>query len=141
MFPVLSTAYETAATKRAILVLQRTRVAAIIDHAGVFDCRYMRDSTSWSDHAFGAAADFFPAGPSEAHDAERREIFHALIYQATHRTKANRRRPISLRYVIDHNASLIWTAGAGIHHYTGTTGDHVHGSFGPEPVGTPACAR
>ncbi len=141
MFPVLSTSVETAATKRALRVLQRTRVAAVIDHAGVFDCRKMRGSSSWSDHAWGAAADLFPKGPIGAHDAERRETFHALIYQSSHRTRANRGRRLVTRYVIDHDASLIWTPDAGVHAYLGPVGDHVHGSFGPEPSGVPPCAR
>ncbi len=140
MFLVVSTAYETAATKRTLRVLGRLPVAELVGHAGVYDCRRMRDSSSWSDHAWGAAADLFPTGPSEHHAAERRAIFHALIYQAVHRTKANRGRRLDVRYVIDHDARLIWTPEAGVHGYTGVTGDHVHVSDGPEPTGVPPCA-
>jgi hypothetical protein len=139
-FPVNSTSVETAATKRALRVMQRTHAARWIAYASVFACRHIADSTSWSDHAFGAAADLFPKAPSSDDDLNRRAIFHALIYQATHRTTANRGRRIALRYAIDHDARLIWTPEAGIHAYTGTTGNHVHGSFGPKPVGTPPCA-
>ena len=140
-FPVLSTSTETAATKRAIRVLKRLEVAQLVDHAGVFNCRTIAGSTAWSDHAFGAAADLFPrADGGDLADKQRREIAHALVYQSTHRTKANRGRKLVTRYVIDHDGRAIWTPALGWHAYGGTTGNHVHGSFGPAPQGTPACA-
>lgn len=138
MFSIQSDSTITAATKRACSVLQRLDLP--IDHAGVFNCRHISGSTAWSDHAFGAAADFFPrSGGDQA--AKRQEIAHAIVYQSTHRTKANRFRKLRTRYVIDHDGRAIWTPQAGWHHYEGTTGNHVHGSFGKAPNGIPDCAR
>jgi hypothetical protein len=141
MFPVESTSVETAATKRTVRVIKRTRAAKLIDHAGVFACRKIAGSSEWSDHSWGAAVDLFPKAPASNDDLDRRHIFHTVIYQATHRTTANRGRKLVVRYAIDHDARLIWTPEAGIHAYTGTTGDHVHVSDGKAPTGTPPCAR
>lgn len=139
-FPVESTAVETAATKRTLRVLQRLDVAKSIDHAGVYSCRKISGSDAWSDHSWGAAADLFPSGPAAGHAREREAIAHALVYQSTHRTKANRGRKLVTRYVIDHSGRRIWTPGVGWRPYTGTTGDHVHVSTGPDPGTVPPCA-
>lgn len=137
-FPVESTSVETAATKRVVAVLQRLDVARKIDHAGVFACRSIAGSSAWSDHSWGAAVDLFPKGSKDA--ATRREIAHAIVYQATHRTKANRFRRLRVRYVIDHDGRAMWTRSEGWHGYTGSAGDHVHCSNGRAPNGTPPCA-
>jgi len=140
-FPIFSTSVETPATKRLLRVLARTGVADLIGHAGVFACRKIAGSTSWSDHSWGAAADLFPKPPTGDDDVERRRIFHAVIYQATHRTTANRGRKLDVRYVIDHDARLIAEAPSfQLRAYHGTTGDHVHVSTGERPTGTPPCA-
>jgi len=142
-FPVLSTSTETRATKRAVRVIQRTHAAKVIAQAEVFNCRRQgpKPDDPWSDHAWGAAADFFPRPPTSDDDLQRRAIFHTIIYQSTHRTFANRGRRLATRYVIDHDARLIWFLSDGIRAYTGPLGDHVHGSFGPKPTKTPPCAR
>ncbi len=134
-FPVESTSVETAATKRLIVVLQRLEVAKRIHHAGVFACRKISGSSAWSDHSWGAAADIFPKAPTD-----RDEIAHAIVWQATHRTKANRFRKLSIRYVIDHDGRAIWTPSEGWHAYGGAAGNHVHASTGKAPVGVPPCA-
>lgn len=142
-FPILSTSVETTATKRAVRVIQRTHAAKVIARGEVFSCRRQGPlpDDPWSDHSWGAACDFFPKPPTSDDDLQRRAIFHAIIYQSTHRTWANRGRKLTTRYVIDHDARLIWNPTDGIHAYTKKTGDHVHGSFGKAPTGTPPCAR
>lgn len=148
MFEVRSTSTITRATQRTIRVLQRSHVAPLIAYAGVFNCRYVSGTSVWSDHAWGAAVDLFPRGTNlypegtpEDFDEILRRIFHGVIMQATRRTRANRGRPLRIRYVIDHQHALIWTPSAGVHHYSGTVGPHVHVSTGREPTGTPPCAR
>lgn len=133
-----STSTMTAATSRACSVLQRLDLP--IDRAGVFACRHISGSTAWSDHAFGAAADFFP-NPGGDQGYKRERIAHAIVYQSTHRTKANRFRKLRTRYVIDHDGRAIWTPATGWRPYNGTKGDHVHGSFGKAPIGLPECAQ
>ena len=140
MFPVNSTSVETPATARTIRVMQRTRVARDIDHAGVFACRKIAGSSRWSDHSWGAAVDLFPKPPSADDDQQRRWIMHTVVMQATRRTIANRGRKLDIRYVIDHDAGWQWTPAEGYRAYTGATGDHVHVSDGPAPVGVPPCA-
>lgn len=137
-FPVNSTSVCTSATKRAYTVLQRLDLP--IKYGAVFACRKVANSSVWSDHAYGAACDFFPTDGGD-HDTKRARIAHAIVYQSTHRTKANRFRKLRTRYVIDHNAQAIWLPALGWRPYSGSLGDHVHGSFGKAPSGTPACAR
>ncbi len=139
-FPVQSTSTQTAEARRAMRVMGRTHVAGLIAYAGCFNCRRIADSSSWSQHAFGNADDLFPRPPSTNDVREREAIFHAVIYQATHRTVANRGRPLRIAHVIDHDARRVWTPEAGIHVYTGSFGDHVHLDYLPTRTGTPPCA-
>jgi hypothetical protein len=141
-FPVYSTSYETDAIKRIIRVLRRAdRIASLIGQGEVFNCRRIAGSTSWSQHAWGNAIDLFPRAPASDDDHQRYVIAHWIVWQATHRTRVNRMRPLPVAEVIDHDARVIWTPARGWHRYTGTTGDHVHVSGFPLMVGTPPCAR
>jgi hypothetical protein len=132
-FPVQSTSVETRAAKRAMRVMQRTKVAKLISYAGCYNCRSIAGSSTPSQHSYGNADDLFPKPGND--DLERKDIFHAVIWQATHRTKENRLRPLPIAHVIDHDARLIWTPSEGIHAYTGDTGDHVHLDYLPQYSG------
>ena len=141
-FPILSTAYGTAATKRIERVLQRSNVGSgstrIISSASRFACRKISGSDSWSQHAYGNADDIFPtAGDTQA---KLRHIADAVVTQATTRTVANRGRKLDVAEVIDHDAGRIWTPSEGWHAYGGATGAHIHVSGKPLRSGTPACA-
>ncbi len=140
MFPVSSTSVETDAVRRIIRVLERSPIARLIGSAGVFNCRRIAGSSTWSQHAWGNAVDLFPRPPSSDDDLQRREIAHWIVWQATHKTRVNRWHPLPVAEVIDHDARVIWTPSRGWHAYSGTTGDHVHVSGSPLRTGTPPCA-
>jgi hypothetical protein len=63
-----------------------------------------------------------------------------VVYQAKHRTKANRFRKLDVAEVIDHDGRRIWTPSQGWHDYNGTTGTHIHVSAAPLKTGRPPCA-
>ncbi len=138
-FPVQSTSVETAAVKRICAVLQRTEAVKHIAYGQVFSCRKIAGSDSYSQHAWGNAVDLFPKGPSGDDAKDRRIIAHTVVWQATHRTAANRGRKLAVAEVIDHDARTIWTPEKGWHDYAGSTGDHVHVSGAPLRTGTPPC--
>jgi hypothetical protein len=143
-FPVNSTSVETAAIKRVVRVMQRTPASEVIGYGGVFNCRVIAGTNSYSQHAWGNAVDLFPRDPSATHtpvDQELDRIFHAAIRQAENKTKYNHFRRMPASEIIHHNARLIWTPDAGIHAYGGTTGAHIHVSGAPLKHGTPPCAR
>jgi hypothetical protein len=140
VFPVYSTSVETAAVKRIVRVLRRAKVAPYIARAGVYNCRPIAGSSSWSQHSWGNAVDLFPKLPIGDDAADRRRIAAAVVAQAKHRTLANRGRRLAVAEVIDHSGRTIWTPSQGWHPYTGTTGDHVHVSGAPLRTGTPPCA-
>jgi hypothetical protein len=140
MFPVYSTSVETPAIARTIRVLLRSRIAPLIDHAGVYNCRRIAGSTTFSQHAWGNAVDLFPKGGPENADEACARIARAVVRQATHRTLANRGRKLAVAEVIDHQAGRIWTPSRGWHAYSGTRGPHVHVSGAPLRTGTPPCA-
>lgn len=139
-FPLQSTSTTTPELRRGMRVMQRTKVARLIAYAGVFNCRRIAGSSSWSQHAWGNAGDLFPKPPSADDDKQRDAIAHNVVRQATERTIANRGRRIAVAHVIDHDARRIWEPGRGWHTYTGPTGDHVHVDFAPNRTGTPPCA-
>ena len=141
MFPINSTTTETAPIERLCRVMQRTKVAKRISQAQVFACRKILGSDTWSQHAWGNAADLFPKGDLEAHAAIRKAIANTVVWQTTHKTVANRGRKLDVAEVIDHSGGLIWTPDRGWHTYAGTPGDHVHVSGSPLRTGTPACAQ
>jgi hypothetical protein len=146
-FPVYSTSVETRAIKRVVRVLQRAKVAQFIASGGVYNCRSIAGSSTFSQHAWGNAIDLFPkSGPwvdkkFTTTDAELARIADAVVRQTTRRTIANRGRKLPVSQVIDHDNRRIWTPGEGWHPYTGTTGAHVHVSGKPLFSGTPPCAR
>lgn len=142
-FPINSTSVGTASCKRGERVLQRTKVGSgktrIIAFAGRFNCRKIAGSSLWSQHAYGNADDLFPT-IGGATQAKLRDIADAVVYNATHRTKANRFRKLKVAEVIDHDARKRWTPQGGWGPYTGSTGPHIHVSWSPFKSGTPACA-
>jgi hypothetical protein len=137
-FPVNSTSVETAPIKRALACLQRAKVERKIKHAGVFVCKKIVGSNSWSQHSWGNAADLFPTDGNT--QAKLRDIADAVVWQTTHRTKANRFRKLDVSQVIDHDGKRIWTPSGGWQFYSGTAGAHVHVSGAPLKTGTPPCA-
>lgn len=141
MFAVNSTSVQTAAIERACRVLGRTKAARHIAYGAVYNCRKISGSSSWSQHSWGNAVDLFPKTGNDVADArDRRIIAAAAVYQATHRTRANRFKKLDVAEVIDHDGRRIWTPEYGWHAYGGTTGNHVHVSGSPLKSGTPPCA-
>ena len=140
-FPVNSTSTVTEPVERILRVLQRANVEKSIASAGVFNCRKISGSHVWSQHAWGNAADLFPKGLEYAVRLARcRDIANAVVYQATHRTKANRFRKLDVARVIDHENRRDWTPQEGWTEYGGATGLHVHVEGQPVRTGVPACA-
>jgi len=145
-FPVNSTSVQTPPCSRVAAVMGRTRVGSgktrIISYAGCYVCKKISGSSSWSQHSWGNALDLFPVGgkPLAIIQAELRDIANAVVYQATHKTKANRFRKLEVAEVIDHDGRRIWTPSQGWHDYGGTTGAHIHVSAAPLKTGQPACA-
>ncbi len=104
--------------------------------AGVFNCRHISGSSSWSQHAFGNAVDLF------AHEADLQAIAENVVRQATADTRANQGNHQPCHYVIwKEGAGGIWSPDRGWHTYTGFhPPTHVHVDFLPEREGTPPCA-
>ncbi len=138
-FPVESISVQTAEAKRAMAVMNRSKVANLIDRAGCYACRSVAGSTTPSQHSYGNADDLFPKQHLNQADARSR-IFHAVIYQATHKTIANRGIRLKVNLAINHDALLQWTPWGGVQHYGGLTGDHVHVDYQPQYSG-PCGAR
>jgi hypothetical protein len=140
-FPVNSTSTITDAVERICRVLQRTKRAAIIASAGVYNCRKISGSNSWSQQAWGNAVDLFPKGIEYAEKQQRCVmIANAVVYQATHKTISNRRRKLDVARVIDHENRRDWTPQDGWTDYSGSYGLHVHVEGKPLGQGTPPCA-
>lgn len=144
-FPVYSFVNPTRAVARIVRVLQRTPAAAFIDHAGVYSCRRISGSSTWSQHAWSNAVDLFPQPKRTKRgyvdsDEARTIIANAVVRNATRRTVANRGRKLKVAQVIDHDGRRIWTPERGWHAYTGSLGNHVHVSGAPLKTGTPPCA-
>lgn len=135
-FPVYSTAVQTKPLERVVRVLQRCINAKMVERAGVYNCRKIAGSTTWSQHAWGNAVDLFPT-ESKYND----EIANMVVRQATKKTVPNRGRPLAVAQVIDHLSSRIWTPATGWGPYGGTVGPHVHVTASPMCLGVPACAK
>lgn len=133
-FQVNSVSTITAPCRRfALRVMQRSRVEGSISYAGVFACRPIAGSSTWSQHSWGNAIDMFAAPEHLA------VIAGNVVLQGTKRTKANHGRKIPLAHVI--YKDRIWTPGIGWHDFTGTYhGNHVHVDFLPYKTGKPPCA-
>ena len=134
-FPINSTSVMTTACERVCRVMQRVARAGLIERGGVYSCRLIAGTSTWSQHSWGNALDLFPTLGIYNND-----IAEAAVTQATKRTVANRGRKLELSNVIDHLNSRIWTPGTGWHEYTGTVGPHVHVQAAPIKTGVPACA-
>ena len=108
----------------------------LISFAGVFNCRHIAGSNSWSQHAFGNAIDEF------ADESNLEAIAHNAVLQATEKTFANRGVKQPVHYVIwKDGAGGIWSPDRGWHSYDGFhPPTHVHVDFLPEFEGTPPCA-
>jgi hypothetical protein len=145
-FPVNSASVQTAPCSRVATVMGRTKVGSgptrIIGSAGCFVCKKIVGSNSWSQHSWGNALDLFPMGgvPLAIIQARLRDIANAVVYQAKHKTKANRLRKLDVAEVIDHDGRRIWTPSQGWHDYQGSTGAHIHVSASPLRTGVPPCA-
>ncbi len=136
-FPVNSISIITLPCRRFSLdVMQRSGVAqkGLILFGGVYNCRKIAGSNSWSEHSFGNAVDLF------CHEADMQQIGDAVVRQTTKTTKANGGMLVPVHYVII--TGSVWTADRGWHPYTGYhPPTHVHVDFDPLHTGqTPACA-
>lgn len=142
MFPMESTSVETPAVDRVCRVLDRTRARRHIAYGACYACRRISGSSSWSQHSWGNAVDLFPRSQNDVADAtDRRVIANTVVYQATHRTVANRGRKLDVAEVIDHSGRRIWTPSRGWHGYLGALGNHIHVSASPLRSGVPPCAQ
>ena len=139
-YPVNSTSVETRQIARVNRVLGRAKAGKKIAYAGVFVCKKIVGSTSWSQHSWGNAADLFP---KQVYSDNRglHEIAVAVVRHTTKRTVANLGRKLEVAEVIDHDNRVIWTPALGWHPYGGTPGAHVHVSGDPLHTGTPSCAH
>lgn len=137
-FQVNSTSTITRRVARLNRILQRAKVAEVIDHAGVFNCRKTAGTDLWSAHAFGDATDLFPI--EQAPELIDR-IADAVIRHATRPTRANRGVPVlGIRYVIF--GTRAWIRGRGVLPYHGTPHtSHVHAAGSFSTTTTPPCAR
>ena len=140
-FPINSTSTITDSCERIGRVLQRARISRTIAYAGVFACRKISGSSTWSQHAWGNAVDLFPKGTEYAEKKARcYKIANAVVWQAKHRTAVNNRRKLAVAEVIDHENGRIWIPGSGWSAYHGNTGLHVHVTAAPKKTGVPPCA-
>jgi hypothetical protein len=130
----------TASCERICRVLQRARREKLVQYGAVFACRKIAGSTVWSQHAWGNALDLFPFPQSTNISRDCQNIAEMAVYQAKHRTRANRGRKLALSNVIDHQNRRIWEPGKGWRAYTGTHGPHVHVQAAPIKTGNPPCA-
>src|SRR4249920_3279575 len=114
-FPVNSTSVQTPPCGRVAAVMGRAKVGSgktrIIAYAGCYVCKQISGSSSWSQHSWGNALDLFPKPDPQRVTVqhELRQIANSVVYQATHKTKANRMRKLEVAEVIDHDDGRIWT--------------------------------
>jgi hypothetical protein len=122
----------------ALDVMQRSAPsrAGEILFAGVYNCRKISGSASWSQHSYGNAVDMF------AHEADLERIADNAVRQATEKTWANRGDEQPVHYVIwREGENGIWSPERGWHNYSGYhPPTHVHVDFLPERNGRPSCA-
>jgi hypothetical protein len=117
----------------------RSAIAGLIHHAGVYNCRKISGSSTWSQHAWGNGDDLFPY-PDANYNAACKRIAEGVVLQARKRTIANRGRKCAVYEVIDHQNMMRWTRAAGWKPYGGTHGPHVHVGGDPLRTGVPPCA-
>jgi hypothetical protein len=134
-FPVLSTSVQTRPCRRACAVMQRTNVEPLILKGEVYNCRVIAGTSTWSEHSWGNAVDLIMERTTAA---ALSEVAASVVYQATHRTRANRFRKLPVHEVI--RQDRVWTRAEGWHEYTGEYHNHVHVDFNPYKEGKPPCA-
>lgn len=139
-FAVNSTTVETPAIARVVRVIKRHPDSDLIAYGAVYNCRPVAGSTTWSQHAWGNAVDFFPTSGGDQ-NAKRKTIADQLVRQATQATLINFGVRLPIAQVIDHDARRIWQPSTGWIVYTGTLGNHVHVSGYPMFNGSPPCSR
>lgn len=142
-FPLNSTSVMTRAIARVGRVLNRAPIAQRIGSGGVYVCKTISGSSSYSQHSWGNAVDLFPKSAGKTPREVQNELdamFHAIIRHSTRRTAANLGRKLAVAEIIHHDGRLIWTPDRGIHAYGGTTGPHIHVSGAPLKGGRPPCA-
>jgi hypothetical protein len=105
-----------------------------IHRAGVFNCRPIAGSTTFSQHSWGNAVDLFCS------EEDLASIAGNVVLQATRSTKANRGLPVPVATVIHHQ--LAWTTNNPRFHEANVQAhtNHVHVEFLPTKTGTPPCA-
>jgi hypothetical protein len=136
MIEVRSTSTITDPCKRyANDVMQKSAPArnGRIKFGGVFNCRTVAGSTTFSQHAWGNAIDIF----CDEDDLEA--IAKNVVLQATKQTKANDGLMVPVGMIIHHQQ--VWTPNQGFHTVSSVEPHitHVHVQFLPEKVGTPPC--
>jgi len=134
-FTVLSISTITAPVARAIKVAQRAKFSKYIYQAGVYNCRKIDGTNTWSQHSWGNAVDLFTRSA-----LNNKRAANGIVYQTTHRTIANKFKKLDVYRVIDHENSRDWVKGAGWTKYGGAKGLHVHVEGDPVKTGTPPCA-
>ena len=132
-FPVSSTSVQTAACARFVRVMQRSNAEPLIEHGGVYNCRTVAGSSTYSQHAWGNAIDLFAKQSKDL-----LAIADNAVLQATKRTKANRGRKLPVHRIIVQDKT--WVKGAGWFGYGGVYHTHVHVDFEPNRYGVPPCA-
>ena len=133
MFKEMSTSVTTVKTRRMLRIMQRSKVSDLITSAGVYNCRKIANSDSWSQHSWGHAIDFMCAGQNVE------KIARNIILQGTKRTIANRGKRVPIERVIW--GTRMWRYGIGEVPYGGVPHvTHVHVDFRPNKTGTPPCA-
>lgn len=98
-----------------------------VSRVGIYACRHIAGSTSWSQHSWGNAIDVF--GPQST-----------LARVARWASRPRRSRRLAVQTVIWHDR--VWSAETGQwSHYSGIPHvAHVHVDFRPRRYGTPPCA-
>ena len=134
---VRSTSTITGPCKRFVFdVMQKSAPArhGKILRAGVFACRTISGSTTFSQHSFGNAVDLF------ADETDLEAIAKNVVLQATKLTRANGGDPVPVGVVIHHQQA--WTTNNPVFHAADVTPhlNHVHVQFLPLKTGTPPCA-
>lgn len=116
-------------------VLTKNQDFANLQNMGTYNCRRIANSTSYSDHAWGAAIDWGSGNvsPSEQQKTSMKTLFDYCI---------NSSIAYHINYVI-YNRKIWSRSNSTVHNYTGTNPhtNHVHISFTDSGTGTPPCDR
>jgi hypothetical protein len=133
---VRSTSVITDPCERFVEVMQRSAPAlrGKIHRAGVFNCKLISGTTTFSQHSWGNAIDLF------CNEEDLAAIAGNVVLQATKLTRANTGLPVPVATVIHHQ--LAWTTNNPRFHVANVQPhtNHVHVEFLPAKTGTPPCA-